>query len=181
VSNFMKGVFAGLRQAGKAPSSTTPVRRTCPAVESLEERLALSSFPNLMGDVFLLHDPTGKTIGKMTIVQENRQTGAFKGLFFDLTANNHLGTVAAGAGQIGRPKHNRASITFDGGGQAGAPGVPFVPGEVQIVMLTGLVKGERHQAAITASLTAQDLFWAASTVVSAPQVANVQTQVTGHA
>jgi hypothetical protein len=175
VSNFMKRVFAGLQRAGKAPSSTTQGRRTCLAVENLEERLALSSAANLIGDVFLLQDPAGKAVGQLTISQENQHTGEFGGTFLDTTGSNHMGTINAVGGRIGRLNHKHASIVFAGSGALGTPGAT---GEIQGAQLTGSVKGQRHQASLSGSLDVQDLFWVVGVLRAST---NVHTQVTAHA
>ncbi len=165
--SFLKRVSAGLRRAGKAPSSSAPGRRSRPGVERLEERLALSSAPNLMGDVFLLQDSGGKTAGTLTIVAENRHTGVFMATFLDAT-NNRIGGMDIGGGQIGRPHNNRASIMFVGN---------YSNGLLHQSLLIGSVKGERHDAAITASLVVLDLVPSGQGVTGGA----VQTQVTGHA
>ncbi len=164
---FLQRMSAGLRSASKTPSASAPGRRTRPAVERLEERLALSLAPNLMGDVFMLQGPTGKA-GVLTILMEDRRTGTFMASFLDST-NNHTGGMDFGGGQIGRPHNDRASISFAG---------QYASNIFHQSVLVGSVKGERHDTAITATLVAIDLIFVQFGQVTEP---TVQTPVTGHA
>jgi hypothetical protein len=145
VYHFLKRVFAGLRQAGQAPASATSGRRTCLAVECLEERLALSSFPNLTGDVFLFKSPANVEF-RVEVVRENQHTGAFAFAFFP-------SQTFPGTGQIGRPQHNLASITFLGS-EVVRPNRFGL--EIETASFSGSVKGERRQAVITGSFTLVD-------------------------
>jgi hypothetical protein len=167
--SFLKRVCAGLRRAGKAPSSPAPVWRCRPGVECLEERLALSSSPNLVGDVFVLKDPAGKAAGMLTITTEDTHTGVFTATFLDLTNNHDGGTDSNGGGKIGLANDNRASILFVGN---------HVGGLIHQSLLIGSVKGERHDASIKGSLVVLDLTLLQSGLVTGGVV---PTAVTGHA
>jgi hypothetical protein len=117
--HWLKQMVAG-RPSRRAGSSLA--RRARPAVEALEERLVLSTFPNLLGDQFILTNSSGQGVGQMIVATETAKTGAFTGAF--IAVGTHIGVFTNITGQITRPHGTnpvRYQIQFSGDGFGALP------------------------------------------------------------